>query len=267
MWHRTSRDEELLSLLRLNGRASVGELAKTLGTGPATIRRDLRRLAVEGRLVRTYGGAAVATARPHDDGHLDAALEKRAIAAKAAELVEDGDTIVVSSGTTTLEFARRLVGHRRLCVITNSLDVANVLLDQGIELIVLGGAVRPEMHSMLGHLTDLAAAELRADAFFLGITAISLDRGLMSDHMPEILTDRALSRIAGRIVVLADADKFNRSAPAFVLGLGAVSTIVTDSRVPVDTVAGLEQQGIQVVIADPARSPVRHDGAMKPESP
>src|ERR1035437_3475939 len=166
MRHRTNRDEELLSLLRLNGPASVGELAKTLGTGPATIRRDLHRLAVEGRLVRTYGGAVVATARPRDDGALDAALEKRAIAAAAAELVEDGDTIVVSSGTTTLEFARRLIGRRGLCVITNSLDVTNVLLDQGIELIVLGGAVRPRMHSILGHLADLAAAELRADAFF-----------------------------------------------------------------------------------------------------
>jgi DeoR/GlpR family transcriptional regulator of sugar metabolism len=87
----------------------------------------------------------------------------------------------------------------------------------------------------------------------------------MSDHMPEILTDRALSRIAGRIVVLADADKFNRSAPAFVLGLDAVSVIVTDSRVSADTVAGLERRGIQVVIADTARSPVMHDGAMKPE--
>jgi DeoR/GlpR family transcriptional regulator of sugar metabolism len=94
--------------------------------------------------------------------------------------------------------ARRLV-DRRLTVITNALDVASVLIDRdGIELIILGGVVRPRMHSMLGHLAELALRELRADTLFMGIGALDPDHGLMNDSIPEILTDRALRRSAHR---------------------------------------------------------------------
>ena len=136
--------------------------------------------------------------------------------------MQDETTIVIGSGSTALEFARQLT-ERRLTVITNALDVANVLLDRpGIELIVLGGVVRPRMHSMLGHLAEIATQELRADTLFMGIGAVSVDQGLMSDSVPEILIDRALRRMARSVVVLADASKFEQAAPGFVFGLEEV---------------------------------------------
>jgi len=246
----TDRDEALVLLLRLETRVSVDEIARSLGVGLATVRRDLRRLSAEGRIVRTYGGAAASGPPQADPSTIEALAEKRAIADAAAALVHDGQTIVISSGTTTLEFTRRLVGRRGLTVITNALDAALALLDhEGIELIVLGGAVRPRIHSLLGHLTDLASEELRADMLFMGIPAISLEHGLLSDHMPEILTDRALRTMARSVVVLADSRKFNLVAPAFVFALEEVQTIVTDSGVPPETVAELERQGIRVIIA------------------
>lgn len=245
------RDEALLSVLRMNGGAAVNEIARSLGVSPATVRRDLRRLSAESRVVRTYGGAALAASVQPSPIAVEALAEKRAIALAAARLVQDGQTIVISSGTTTLEFARRLVGHRRLTVITNALDVAQTLLDQeGIELIVLGGTVRPRMHSLLGHLTDVASEALRADVLFMGIAAVRVEHGLMNDHMPEILTDRAMAKMAARVVVLADASKFDRLAQAFVFGLEAIDTIVTDSRVQPETVALLEQMGVEVIVAE-----------------
>jgi DeoR/GlpR family transcriptional regulator of sugar metabolism len=253
----TDRDEALLLLLRLETRVSVDEIARSLGVGLATVRRDLRRLSAEGRIVRTYGGAAASGPPQADPSTIEALAEKRAIADAAAALVHDGQTIVISSGTTTLEFTRRLVGRRGLTVITNALDAALALLDQeGIELIVLGGAVRPRMHSLLGHLTDLASEELRADMLFMGIPAISLEHGLLSDHMPEILTDRAVAKIARRVVVLADASKFDQLAPAFVFGLDVVDTIVTDARVRPETVDALERAGVEVIVAAPTPVPV-----------
>ncbi len=168
-------------------------------------------------------------------------------------MVRDGQTIVISSGSTTLELARRLTSRKQLTVITNTLDVAETLLDcEGIELIVLGGVVRPRMHSLLGHMTELAAKELRADTLFMGIPAISLEHGLMSDYMPEILSDRAMRRMVSDVVVLADARKFERVAPAYVFGLEEVNTIVTDDGIPQGVRGTLEERGVRVVVANGA---------------
>jgi DeoR/GlpR family transcriptional regulator of sugar metabolism len=108
------------------------------------------------------------------------------------------------------------------------------------------------MHSLLGHLTDLAANELRADTLFMGIPAISLEHGLMSDHMPEILSDRAMRRMVRDVVVLADSRKFERVAPAFVFGLEEITTIVTDDGLPDDVRAAIEDRGVQIVVAPTA---------------
>ena len=227
----------------------MGDLASGLGVTAATVRRDLQALAREGRLLRTYGGATLGDRRPVRDAR---SLEaKRAIGAVASLLVTDGSTIAIGSGTTALELARRLV-DRRLTVITNALDVANELVDRaGIELILLGGSVRPRMHSMLGHLAEMATAELRADTLFMGIGAISIEHGLMNDSIPEILTDRALRRMARSVVVLADASKFEQVAAAYVFGLDEVDTIVTDWTLPAESVRELEARGVRVIVAGP----------------
>ncbi len=247
---RSDRRLRLVRRLREDGRASVDVLARDLGVTPSTIRRDLALLADEGTLVRTYGGAALAaTGAPLPRRGDASGAAKRAIGAAAAALVEDGQTIAISSGSTTLELARRLV-DRRLTVITNALDVASVLLDRDeIELVVLGGVVRPRMHSMLGHLAELALRELRADTLFMGIGALDPDHGLMNDSIPEILTDRALRRSARTCVVLADATKFAQVAPAFVFGFDEVDIVVTDARADPADVVALQARGIRVVIA------------------
>jgi DeoR/GlpR family transcriptional regulator of sugar metabolism len=246
------RRTRLVEQLRVDGRAGVPQLAAALGVTASTIRRDLDRLAREGRVVRTYGGAALSAglAGPSREDPLEGT--KRAIARAAATLVEDGSTIVIGSGTTALAFAREIAG-RRLTVITNALDVANLLLDRdGIELIVLGGVVRPGMHSMLGHLAELATGELRADALVMGIGAIGVDQGLMNDSVPEILTDRALRRMARSVIVIADASKFERVEPGYVFGLGEVDVLVTDDGLPPATLEAVRASGVRVVLT-PAR--------------
>jgi DeoR family transcriptional regulator, aga operon transcriptional repressor len=243
----SDRRDLLLSRLRADGRATVADLAGGLGVTPATIRRDLQTLADAGRVLRTYGGAALPDPRPYR-GTL-AADAKREIARAASDLVVDGSTIAIGSGTTALELARHLE-DRRLTVITNALDVANALIDRpGIELVILGGVVRPQMHSMLGHLAELATAELRADTLFMGIGAISLEHGLMNDSIPEILTDRALRRMSRSVVVLADASKFDHVAPAYVFALSEGDTVVTDASIRPGHVDGLERRGVRVVVA------------------
>lgn len=249
------RRARLVEHLRADGRVSVAELAGGLGVTPSTIRRDLQRLAREGRLVRTYGGAALPAAGLLPARFDPAREAKRQIARVAATFVQDGTTVAIGSGSTALEFARQLV-ERRLTVITNALDVANVLLDRpGIELIVLGGVVRPRMHSMLGHLAEMATQELRADTLFMGIGAVSVGQGLMNDSVPEILIDRALRRMARSIIVLADASKFEQVAPGFVFGLEEVDVLVTDGAIKPELLAAIRgHSNLRVIVApsDPA---------------
>jgi DeoR/GlpR family transcriptional regulator of sugar metabolism len=251
----SERRAQLLARLDEEGRATVDALARDLRVTPSTIRRDLARLAGDGVLVRTYGGAVVRTVAPGREAVDPQLAAKRSIGAAAAALIDDGQTIAISSGTTALQLARRLV-DRRLTVITNALDVVGVLLDRpGIELVVLGGVVRPGMHSMLGHLPELALHELRADALFMGIGALSAEHGLMNDAIPEILTDRALRRASRACVVLADSSKLGAVAPAYVFGLEEVDTLVTDADADPGQVAAFETRGVRVILAaSPERS-------------
>lgn len=246
------RDDRLVELVRTYGTVPVATLSRELGLGPSSIRRDLHRLSVDGRLVRTYGGAMLPSPlAASGPAHAPRPVaEKRRMAVAAAGLVSDGQTIVVTSGSTTLEFARQLVDHNDLTVITNSLDVAQVLLDRdGIQLVVLGGVVRARMHSLLGHLTEQACREMRADVLFMGIGAISLERGLMNDYLPEVLTDRVVRSMANTVVVMADSSKFDLVAPALVFGLDEIDVIVTDSGVRPEVVEDLTTRNIRVIVA------------------
>ena len=240
-----------MDALRASGSASVASLAATLDVTEATVRRRLQRLAQEGRVIRTYGGATVAdgagsVAATRRDPEI---MAKRRIGAAASDLVVDGSTIALSSGTTVLELAR-LLRHRRLTVITNALDVAYVLLDApDIELVVLGGVVLPEMHSMRGHMTEEALTDLRADTVFMGASAVDLDNGFMTEQVREIAVDRALRGIARQAVILADATKLDRMAPGFMFGFEHVGVLVTDDRIESHMRAALEARGVALVVA------------------
>ena len=237
-----------MDVLRSSGSTSVAQLADSLDVAEATVRRALQRLAREGRVIRTYGGATVAGACPPLASRDPLSDRKRAIGAAAADLVVDGSTVALSSGSTVLEVARHL-RDRHLTVITNALDVTAVLMDAaGISLIVLGGVVLPEMHSTRGHLTEDALRDLRADTVFMGASAIDLDSGFMTEHVGEIAVDRALRAIAREAVVVADSTKFDRVAPGFMFGFAAVGTLVTDRHIRHELVAAVEATGTRVLI-------------------
>ncbi len=244
------RQDRLVAILRTSGETSVAGLARAMGVTRSTIRRDLARLSIDDQVIRTYGGATVrgpVRLAPVVD---PAARARDRIGAAAARLVSDGQTIAISSGSTTLALARHLSDREDLTVITNALDVAWTLVDHdGVDLIVLGGSVRPRMRSMLGHLTELGCRELRADTVFMGAGGISAEHGLMNDSVPEIMSDRAMRSMARTCVILADASKFDLVAPAFVFGLDRVDTIVTDAGVRPDTLDALRKRGVQVVVA------------------
>jgi len=248
------RRATLLQVLERHDTLSIGDLAGRLKVSSSTLRRELREMAVEGLVRVSTGNVSLASLsheeRPFALRTLTNRAEKARIGRAALDLVQNGDTVFISGGTTTLELAKLLPGQRRLTVITNALRVVDLLVDQpGIDLVTLGGAVRPGEQTLHGHLTDLGVTQFRADKLFYGIEAISLQHGLTHSQLTEVSTDRALASAATQTIVLADHTKFGRVAPALVVPIERVHVIVTDRDLPPEIVQELRSKGIHVILA------------------
>jgi DeoR/GlpR family transcriptional regulator of sugar metabolism len=248
------RQRAILRRLETQLRISVPDVCAEFGVSETTARRDLESLAGQGLLQRIHGGAILARRATPESPMLlrsqEQSAEKQRIGRSAAALVQDGDTVFLGSGTTVLEVARNLRGHRNLTVLTNSLPVLNTLVSlDGLTLVGLGGVVRDSELSLIGHITEQALAEVRADRVIMGIRALSLEQGLTNDFLPETLTDRAIQRIGGQVIVVADHTKCGAVAAAYVAPLTAMQVLVTDDQAPPEFVDAVRQQGIEVVIS------------------
>jgi DeoR/GlpR family transcriptional regulator of sugar metabolism len=249
----TDRQLQIQQMLERQQRLSVADICAAFNISEATARRDLETLASQGKLQRVHGGAIVAGQAPPEQPILERqneqADEKIRIGQAAAALVQPGETVFLGSGTTVLEAARALRGHRDLTVITNSLPVVNALAGaEGISVICLGGMLRESEFSFIGHITEQALAEVRADKVFIGTRAISLEHGLTHEYLPETMTDRAILRSGREIIVLADHTKFGRAATVLLAPLERIHTIVTDAQTSKEFLETVQQRGIHVVL-------------------
>ena len=250
---RIDRKVGLIRLIQDNEPIAVNDLAKLTGLSPSTLRRELRQLVDDKLLKLNVGQVALATSSEEMPFAFRKMLNievKSRIARASLDLIQNGETIFIAGGTTTLELARLLPRQRRLTVITNALRVANLLVDvPGIDLVLLGGAVRPGEQTMHGHLTEWGVQQFRADKLFYGTEAINLQHGITHSQIVEVSTDRALAEAATQVIVLADHTKFGRVAPALVLPFEKVHILVTDKDLPADTLEGLHAKNIQVILA------------------
>jgi DeoR/GlpR family transcriptional regulator of sugar metabolism len=249
-----ARTERLLDMLQRDRSRSVSAAADLLGVSASTIRRDLTLLQRQGLLSRVYGGAVIEAAAADSlepprlaraSEHADA---KRDIGLAAARLVGDDDTILIAGGTTTDAMLPFLGGRTRLTVLTNNLQTATVVAQHPeIAVVVLGGYLRRDELSLLGHLGVEALRTLNADRAFFGAYAVDAD-GLMGAELNETETDRALISAAPELVVLADSSKFSRRAPARLASAADIATLVTDAGAPRPVLDGLASQGVNIVI-------------------
>lgn len=243
----------LIRLLEQRGRISVTQICDEFGISEATARRDLDALAGQGLIQRVHGGAIpvrkAAPEQPMLERSHEQSEEKTRIGRATAALVNHGETVFLGSGTTVLEVARHLLNHE-ISVITNSLPVINLLSQQpNITLVSLGGMLRASELSFIGHITEQALSELRADKVIIGTRSISLEQGLTNDYLPETQTDRAIIHIGRQVIVVADYSKWGTISTAFLAPLSIVDTLVTDSSTDPEMIEAMREQGITVVIA------------------
>jgi DeoR/GlpR family transcriptional regulator of sugar metabolism len=231
----------------------VPEICAHFAVSLATARRDLETLAEQGKVQRVHGGAvALRRAPPEPPVRLRSSEqreEKLRIAAAAAELVGDGETVFLSSGTTVMEVAACLRDRSNLTVFTNSLAVVDVLGGApGVAINLLGGTVRMSEGSLIGPLTLQALAALRAIRVIMGIRAIDLDEGLTNNYLEESLVDREIFRIASEMILVADHTKCGRVSTVFVAPLDEVDLLITDAGAPAAFVAALRERGVGVKV-------------------
>jgi len=248
------RQKQILSWLTQQGRLSVAEIVAQFSISQATARRDLDSLASQGKVQRVHGGVIAAEQAPPElpilERESEQIGEKSRIGRVAAALVADNETLFLGSGTTVLEVAHSLRDHRNLTVITNSLPVLNMLAGiKEITVISLGGVLRDSELSFIGHITEQALIEVRADKVFMGTRGVSLEHGLTNDYLQETLTDRAIIKSGREVIIVADHTKVNRVSTVLLAPLNSIHTFVTDSGVDKKFVQAFKQQGIKVVIA------------------
>jgi DeoR family ulaG and ulaABCDEF operon transcriptional repressor len=261
--HSSERERLILQAVGTKEFVAFKALEQILKSSPATIRRDLERLATEGRLVRLHGGVRAVSVGDqgtvHSNLHLNGVPfreniqrnreQKEAIGKAAADLCQPGEGIMVDGGSTTLQMCPHMAGLG-LQVLTNSLHIVSALINQaGTKVLVPSGAVFPEQSIILSVFGDDGMPRFHAPKLFMGAAAIG-PQGLMQADVVLVASERRLIDKANEIIVLADASKFEAPSGNVVCALEELDIVVTDDRISDEAVQMLESAGVCVVIAD-----------------
>lgn len=244
------RRKVILASLSVHGSLSVGDLAKMVRSSDVTVRRDLRVLQDEGHIVRSRGGASIARAGMDEPTYRDKTVvapgEKLAIAQEAASLIEDGDFIMLGAGTTTQALARML-RRRRLMVATNSLLVADELTEAtNVEVFVIGGVLRGNIHAMIGGDAERAIARMRLGKLFLSGNGLTAGAGLTTPNLHVASIDRAAVDSAEQVIALADHTKIGVESMVVTVPTDRIDTLVTDDGADGREIAALRAAGLEV---------------------
>jgi DeoR/GlpR family transcriptional regulator of sugar metabolism len=250
-------DERRYALVNLllqqeNGAASVTHLAELFSVSEMTIRRDLAWLEARSRVQRIHGGARVIRNDEMEKTFVERAVEyrdqKRSIGAAAAQLVEDGDHIILDAGTTTHQVARHLLDRRDLTVITNALPVAQELARAPhITVIILGGALKQEELCTVGPMVTRELARLSVDKLFLSAAGFDAQKGLTDPDIQEADVKEAMILAANRIFLVADSSKWQQVALARIAPMDRIEALITDENLNAAARAALETAGVRVI--------------------
>ncbi|MDD3321069.1 MAG: DeoR/GlpR family DNA-binding transcription regulator [Paludibacter sp.] len=249
------RREKILELIREDGHAKVFDLSRIFKVTEVTIRQDLERLEKEGSILREHGGAYLKdidmNVRNFTLKNQDNMEEKLNIAKKAIEFIEDGDTIILDSGSTTTEIAKLINGYKNLTVITNALNIALILGAQpGINVIVTGGEFKAPTLSLTGQKAADFFNNIHVDKLFLATAGIALKSGLTYPGMSDICVKRAMIDSANEVYLVADSTKIGKNSFASLGALSLIHFLITDSKLKKEDVNWLKNFDVEFIIAE-----------------
>jgi DeoR family glycerol-3-phosphate regulon repressor len=247
------RHREILDIARDEGKVTVEGLAQHFGVTLQTIRRDLSELAEDGRLDRVHGGAMLPSGttnigyeerrRLHHDA-------KTAMARACARRIPNNISLFLNIGTSTEAVAKELLNHENLLVVTNNMNVANILVaNPECQIVVTGGNLRRADGGLIGTLATDTIVQFKFDLAIIGCSALDRDGDLLDFDIQEVGVSQTILHQSRKTFLVADASKLKRNAPARIASLAAIDTLFTDAPLPADLPQKCAEWDTEVVIA------------------
>ncbi len=247
------RRQYIINLVNKTGSISASEIAKSLNISEVTIRRDLNKLAKKGLIKRTHGGAININSVGYElkfeiqkEKNIE---EKKRIALAAASFIDDGDVILIEAGTTGYQTALNITSRKELTVITNSCDIAVLLgkTNPQFKIILSGGILNTDTHSLIGPLADASFRSLFVDKAFIGISGIDIEKGITAVDPLEAQTKKFIINSAKKIFALCDHSKISHICMNFVAPIKIINTFITDDKADKDFLDKLKELGIEII--------------------
>lgn len=244
---------EILNLIQEDGQAKVQKLAKIFKVSEVTIRQDLEELENLGYVQREHGGAFLkdvgSFAKTGQLFNQTNMAEKHEIAKKAVALINEGDSLILDSGSTTTELAKLLMSYKNLTVLTNALNIAFILGENpGINLIVSGGEFKAPTLSLTGELATSVFKNIHVDKLFLATAGISADDyQLTYPSLSDLVVKSSMIRSASKVYLLADSSKIGRASLVSMGRISLIDCLITDSKISKEDVDRLNELGVQTI--------------------
>lgn len=250
------RRQAILDMLKTRGRISVQDIVEAIGCSEATARRDLDALEQSESVIRTIGGAVYDAFHTVKEASFEEKTtlswaEKERIAAKAASLVDEGDIVGLSGGTTTFLIAKALKSRSGITVVTNALNIAMELADSdGVQVVVAGGVLRRKSYELSGPLAERVVEALHIGKMFLGVDGFALGAGLTTHSESEAQIAKMLIRRSERTYAVFDRSKVGRASLFSIVPATAIHACITDAPLDGDLQEALLARGVEVHVAD-----------------
>jgi len=258
----SDRQSSILAVARRDGRVDVESLAQEFALTSQTIRRDLNDLCLRGLLMRVHGGAVLANSLAnvgYEERRALASIEKRRIGERAAALLPERCSVMMNIGTTVEQVARALYEQPGMMIVTNNLNVVNILSGSPAKnLILAGGEVRQIDGAVIGEAAVEFMRGFRVDYAVIGASALDEDGAVMDFDLREVSVARAILDSARHTVLVADHQKFKRRAPIRICGMDRIDTVVTDLAPPGAFAEACAHAGTQVIVTEPAQPEAAH---------
>lgn len=232
------RKKRIIEELSVKGKVDILDLVKLLDVSAMTVRRDLDELEKQKKLIRTHGGAAIPEAIIAEQSYIqkisEAHPQKMEIAEIAIELVKDGMTVFLDSGTTNFEIAKRLKRRENLTIVTNDIKIAAELMDSKVVVIMLGGKIQNGVGAVFGSYAENMLKEIHVDILFLGAHAVHPTLGITSATLEKASIKRMMINSSEVVYLVVDAQKFGKKAFAKIASIDSVTAIITDQTLPAE---------------------------------